>query len=491
MGDLQDLLQSLLKKLGPPKEEEVTSKVYADEPIIMTASQMKQYTPPKYRDMRKIARSRGYYFDADAKLFYEQAKFMEDFEDHFEYRGEFSRYYPTYQVMNDLQLRGYFSWRTDVRSGKIEKTFLSFVFVYIYELLNGIGVTSEEEGFHALKGFWEAYRDHDAHVDMYMKLWLKDYVVYHGLDKALLAGIMDTGFDESLMTLLRPETHQIHEVFEALNTHSSYNLENSRFYKKYPDDMETVVYRVFLQLSEYYNRRRKNNLCEKFFGKMLPYSYTMFQSAVVYLPKRHPDGIYEINEIHRYVCKNGLWGCEQFFWNGGKSQEIGALLKNIDFYMRDAYHFKSTLKEAKSTKLFLETIQTVIQEYEAEKKRNAKPKIDIDLSKLQGIRKTSLETQSKLLVEEEPEAVETVPEPVLPANETNLDDGAYRFLQCLLYDQPYQDAVRESGRMLSVLVDSVNESLMDVIGDTVLLLEGDEPELIEDYIDELKGIIKE
>lgn len=490
MGDLQELLQSLLKKLGPPKEDEVPSKVYSDEPIIMTASQMKQYTPPKYREMRKIARSRGYYFDADAKLFYEQGKFMEDFEDNFEYHGEFARYYPTYQVMNDLQLRGYFSWRTDVRQGKIEKTSLSFVFVYIYELLNGIGVASTEEGFQALRDFWTAYRVHDARVDMYMKLWLKDYVVYYGLDNALLADFMDSSFDGNLMILLKPEGHDLHGVFSALNLHSSYNLENSRFYKKYPDDVETVVYRVFLLLSEYYNRRRKNNLCEKFFGKMLPHSYTMFQSAVVYLPKRHPDGTYEINDINRYICKNGLWSCEQFFWHGGKSQEIGALLKNIDFFMRQAYEFKSTLKEAGATKLFLETIQSVIQELEEEKKRNARPVIDIDLSKLQGIRRTSLETQSKLLVEEEPEA-EIIPVAATPENETDLDDGAYRFLQCLLYDRPYAEALRESGQMLSVLVDTINESFMESIGDTILLLEGDTPELIEDYIDELKGIIKE
>ena len=34
---------------------------------------------------------------------------MEDFEDDFDYRGEFVRYFPTYQAMNDAQLRGYFS----------------------------------------------------------------------------------------------------------------------------------------------------------------------------------------------------------------------------------------------------------------------------------------------------------------------------------------------------------------------------------------------
>ena len=43
--------------------------------------------------------------------------------------------------------------------------------------------------------------------------------------------------------------------------------------------------------------------------------------------------------------------------------------------------------------------------------------------------------------------------------------------------------------MLSVIVDCVNEKLFDLFGDTVIDFNGDVPELIEDYIEELKGII--
>ena len=41
--------------------------------------------------------------------------------------------------------------------------------------------------------------------------------------------------------------------------------------------------------------------------------------------------------------------------------------------------------------------------------------------------------------------------------------------------------------MLSVLVDGINEKLFDVFGDTVL---DDTPDVIEDYRDELKEILK-
>ena len=45
--------------------------------------------------------------------------------------------------------------------------------------------------------------------------------------------------------------------------------------------------------------------------------------------------------------------------------------------------------------------------------------------------------------------------------------------------------------MPSLLADSVNEKLFDIFGDTVLELSGGVPEVIEDYTEELKGLISE
>ena len=61
-------------------------------------------------------------------------------------------------------------------------------------------------------------------------------------------------------------------------------------------------------------------------------------------------------------------------------------------------------------------------------------------------------------------------------------------MQCLLYGRDWHWA-EAGGRMVSLLVDAVNEKLYDEIGDAVLT-EGDGPELVPDYIDDLKGFIK-
>ena len=86
----------------------------------------------------------------NARIFYEQGMFMKDFEDHYEKKITCSAYYPRYQMMGYDQLRTYFTWRTQVREGYVEKTSLSYAFLYLYELLNHIGVENPQDGLEKL-----------------------------------------------------------------------------------------------------------------------------------------------------------------------------------------------------------------------------------------------------------------------------------------------------------------------------------------------------
>lgn len=532
MADIQNLIKTILLNKKLTDNDYTVSKIYQDEPILKTAAQMANFTPPKYREMRKLVQTSSVFYESDAQIFYAQGKFMEDFTDDYQYNGEFQRYYPTYQSMTDQQLRGYFSWRTKVRGGKLEKTSLSFVFVYIYELLNQIGVSSSEEGFYTLKSFWQAYKDIDPKINHYIKLWLKDYVIYYSLDKSCLDDFSDINFDNKILTLMNYKSHSVDEVFCALNSLSTYNLENSRFYKLHSDDVKNIVYNVFAELSEYYNKKRKNSICEKFFGKIMTNQYVMFNSAVFYNREIHKDCIYEINDVCKYICKNGKWTHERFFFFKDKNKHIGELLKTIDFLMRQKYDFKSTLKVNKLKKVYQDIIQKETDKLIEDKKKKAVPKIEIDISKLQGIRKTALETQNKLIVEDfeevtipeakpisdricdlielieaeqnniknglivpkeaEPKNIQNgtmVPKEAAQVDAINLSDIEYEFMKCLIYGKNYGDMVKSNGLMLSVLIDSINEKLYDIFCDTVIIFEGDKPELVEDYCDELKEII--
>ncbi|MCL1888007.1 MAG: TerB N-terminal domain-containing protein, partial [Kiritimatiellaeota bacterium] len=92
----------------------------------------------KFYEMRSLA-SGSPFARHDAELFYRQAKFMEDFYDDYEGGAPFSMYYPCHQQMSSEQLRTYFTWRASARRGHFSPTSLSYVFVYVYELLAPVG----------------------------------------------------------------------------------------------------------------------------------------------------------------------------------------------------------------------------------------------------------------------------------------------------------------------------------------------------------------
>ena len=249
-----------------------------------------------------------------------------------------------------------------------------------------------------------------------------------------------------------------------------------------------MVCRVFSELSVYYDRNRRNSLCRKFFGESRTASCTMFNSAVFYDRLKYRDYVYEVNDIYKYRCRNGKWSCERFFCYKGKIQQTGQLLKTVDFLMRRKYGFNSALKVEKITGLYRKIIEREIDRFREEQRKNARREIAIDLSLLQTIREAALETQEKLIVEEPEE--ETAPPPeVPPANSAGLNELECRFLRCLLNGESCGELLKSAGVMASVLVDSINEKLFDRFGDTVIAYDGENPEPLEDYLDELKGIV--
>jgi len=470
--------------------DDFSHRVYRDEPIAIHEIQVENRTPPIYRAMRKIAITGRSYRDSYEKIFYKQGKFMERLEDDFDYKEEFAQYFPTYQNMSDRQLRGYFSWRTKVRRGVIEKTSISFAFVYIYELINRIGVRSTEDGFHKLKNFWTTYREIDLRIDRYVKVWLKDYVVYYNLNRSLLKDLIYSNYNNALLTLLTYKSHGADEVFSAINSISSYDLRGSRFFKKHPDDVRNITCDVFYALSDYYDIAK---LCETFLGVFYVSTYYMFNSAVFYDKIHRRNFVYEVDEFCQYTCKKGEWSCKSFFHYGNKNQRIGELLRAIDFNMRKKYNFKSTLKAVKTAEIHENIINNCIDKYLEKQKEAARPKIEIDVSKLQNIRNAALQTQSKLLIKEEEEtaAPDFYDKKTASENETGLNDIEYLFMKCLLYGQAYNDTVQLKGLPVSVLVDAINGNFFDRFGDTVIIENGGRPELIADYVEELKEIIRE
>ena len=108
-----------------------------------------------------------------------------------EYAGEtrektdhipFLCYWPSYEYMSRPQLDWYFYLREKLRAGEYITTDLSYLFVYIYELLNQIGVDGPEDGFAKMVDIWKNYRETYDKLDRYLIDWAGDYIIYYNCD---------------------------------------------------------------------------------------------------------------------------------------------------------------------------------------------------------------------------------------------------------------------------------------------------------------------
>lgn len=534
--DIQSLIDLVMsdEKLNKSKSMQ---NVYRDEPILRPASQMENYIPPEYGEMKKIAED-SRIFNRPMEIFYRQAKLMEHFEDSYEFHGSFFRYFPTYQAMRDGQLRGYFSWRTKVRHGAWPQTPLSFVYVHIYELLNQIGAESPENGFRQLQELWEHYRGNSS-LDRNMEMWLTDYAVYYNLPCDALDAVTNRDFESAVAALRDGETAD-EPLFEALCRTSSYDILKSRFCKQYPEETAAVCCRVFRNLSAYYEKNRKQTLCEKYFGRVQRSRYHMFVSAVFAPQTVHPDADYAVGPLTNYICRDGIWWREGFCGKIGKSHDLGVMMKSVDYVLRQQQNYPYPLKNAEPPKYLKEQIEEIVSAYYEEKRKAKRPVITVDLGKLTGIRQAAATTRDSLLTEEDvqgmgeelpvteselavtasaetpvsaafslPEPTSPQPaqtaavsvgddespaseisaaqtaEPVATACDWLLDETERVLLAALLQGQPYGELLRRSGKMLSVITDSINEKLFDEFYDTVLEFEGENPVIVEDYREDL------
>lgn len=430
------------------------------------------------------------YRQSRESIFIKQGKLLAAYEDDYVHDRRVTHYFPTYQSLTNPELRGYFSWRTKLRRGNLQKTSLTYAFLYIYELLNQIGVTDPMDGYRKLTEFRDAYGALDDGILPYLNLWLMDYVVYYNLDAGLLADTPQVRFNRGIAVLDSIQSRGDEEVIRAVKQLSPKWLERSKFYREYREDCDTVIVRVLRQMSAHYNARCKKTMVEQYFGSFSQYRVILFDAAVFHERQVEGSRQYMVDENYIYRCRNGLWSVQKYDCLPHSNGKLGDVLKAIDAVMRECYGYGRPIQYRLETKWILKIIQEEARNLLAEKKAAEEKKITIDYSRLARIRSDAAVTRDRLMVEEEAEEeappVQT-PAPAEEPEDTPLTKDEYRLLQSLLYGRDY-GWVRSSGLMLSVLVDGINDKLYDTFSDSVLLGD-DPPELIEDYIADLKEMI--
>ncbi len=579
--DVKMLIERIMAEARTHQSARFSNEIYADEPILKTGRQMQNFLPDQYRKMREISRwqedpkgGAGRWL-SEAELFYRQGLLMADFEDDCPYNGTFKSYFPTYNAMSDRQLRGYFTWRAQVRRGNIEETSTSFAFLYLYELICGIGVDNPRDGYDKIKTFWDAYRAFEPGIDRFARVWLQDYAVFHELDPKLLRDSKTVAFDNALIELRRaardlvpapapsdlppkrrktseptlplpPDEAHEERLMAAIDALSTYNLNNSRLDRSHHRDLRHVACAVYVRMARYYDTHRKTGIVASLFGEETAMPYTMFASAVFFAPERHEDCEYRLDPIHIYRCQNGFWECMRIHGSRQKSSKLGEMMRACDQRLRLALDPGHPLKEEKVPKYLAKIIDDEIVAWLSWDAAHQPIKIDIDLSQLGHIRSAAAQTREALLIDEEREdgalaeaketnsgrpeaepAASMIVEPVavptqqdkpdeptvsteqfgvvapllasaptpataMPADTASaLDPAAGAFLRALLEQNVAQaaSAVAQSGKSEDMLVDSINEVLFDLVGDTVIEFSAAGPQIIEDYEADVRGYL--
>ena len=520
----------LVKKTPAEKEEafRLLQKLYASEPI-------KPRNPPaplpetlqQLRAMEKDGESR---YETTPELFVRQGMAAAAYEDDTVYDLPVLHYYPTYRVLTDQELRGYFGWRTRLRHQQLERTSLTYAFLYIYELLNQIGVENPQDGYDKLKSFGDNYGMLDDRILPYLHQWLRDYVLYWQLDPKLLPETKRSRQDEAYLVLENYKNVSDQELFEALDLFSTYHISRSRLYKQQPEDTIRLLGRIYRMIQAYWESHRKKGFLLEHVGGPFYDWLELFANAVFLRREDNRDFTLQVNPVCVYRDRNGVWTFRHLDYTAKQLRKLGKLMKTLDGLLRDELDFPQPLQQPLSYKWLTRLVHQAVEEDRKEQAEAEKRKVVFHLDQLDRIRQDAAVTRDKLMTEEERReevlpAIPEQPDPSAtwergnrlagspdgsdwedtsarassPAGENppapessglpwNLTEDEYHYLKDLLCGRD-TSWTGTKGLMPSILTDSINEKCYEEFGDTVLEA-GDPPSVIEDYLEDLKGTIE-
>lgn len=437
----------------------------------------------------------------NARIFYKQAMFMKDFEDDYPEQVPFSSYFPYYQMLSYGQLRTYFTWRTQVRKGNVSNTSLSYVFLYIYELLNNVGVDNPQDGLDKLMSFWTTFKYYDTSIDKYVLRWLKDYHIYYNLPGAFRNFTEEYGLTEHYPKMADPENS-----FDLFCAISKYDIRKSVFFTDKTNRMIINCFYFVIEKIRQDFEAAGIDFDDALFHPMKKIiTWTPFKDALFYQWLKQPNRKVVVSEDEIYICNKNEWTFSTIITTEKGRQFIGYVMKQMESVLRmlTKFRFKitanidmvnqETLNTLKKSGLFIERIvkAAVIEFY----KEANKTIVTVDQTTLSRIRQEAFATQESLIVEEQTnqnifvDSSNTEPVPVSGSWESLksfLSKNELQALVLILHGENIKQFADDNNIMIEVLADGINEKAMDYIGDNLL---DDEFTIYEDYENQVKEMV--
>lgn len=224
------------------------------------------YTPEGNRFIKKVTIKRS----SDKYDFY--GSFRKAALIYYDYKTQrcdytpFFSYMPQYSQMSAEQKNYYFYWRSEIRRGKFPKTDYSYLYLFVYEILNLPDKIPAEEGIRMLCSLWRAYRSDLPKIGANFSVWIQDYCLIHrlpcptdGLRDFMFEAIASSSFKEFYLSDF--ENAGIDSVSSMLAFLSDYDWKKGKFIEEavsevYKKHMLTAMKGLLLHLvhcGELYN----------------------------------------------------------------------------------------------------------------------------------------------------------------------------------------------------------------------------------------------
>ncbi|OMF95954.1 TerB N-terminal domain-containing protein [Paenibacillus sp. FSL R7-0273] len=345
----------------------------------------------------------------------------------------FKSYWPSYSHMTAEQSRWYFYWRNEVRQGRYPKTDLSYIFLHVYELINGIGWREPGDGYRQLGLIWEAYRAQYKRLDQYLGSWMADFSFVHKLDVPLslivarTRGLSGDLAEIELLRCLSSAPEQL--TFEVLTVMSDYDISKSKFYAgEGKEAAERYIPQVVALIDAYVARKHGARLIEKFPpGPPVMRERYLFRSAVYDISRYGYSVLVPVVRISKLLPLRSL---------------ITRLFRLTENKLRELTGFRGRLKDIRIDPDMDELITKYLQREFRKAEQEAKgPAVVIDRAKLEQLQSDSEVVRSLLTVEAYEEPV-VEQEQILIEDKISLEQD---------YGQPLEDntAAEEEAAVLT------------------------------------------
>ena len=409
---------------------------------------------------------------------------------------DFAPYYsyvPQYNQLNQAQLNYYLWWRKCFREGALIKIDYSYILLYIFELINLSDRQDVRWAQKQLAELWNTYHREYAALSSKLATWICDFSLIHRLSPP---DNIKHSVGKHVPALKEFYLHMPKGDYEGcarslIKYATEYNYKTSKFAKEPNIEIfDKHIFGAMLVAVRFYSKdgallselaSEDSKLVRNSFEGALCVSEQRFEIEVKYCSfSRSNELRYILGDIVKY-SENKIRT-----YLGVKSKlsvysVSGELQRAIDAYFEAELFSKPKPSQKKEEKHEYDVLYDL-------------PKAEFSLDRAKQIEEESWGVTKDLISAFEAESLSPEPEPIPePATESDAGDVTLRealgeylaFAEALKRGErdTCREIATESGKMLDVVVDEINEITVEIIGD-ILIEEGDNGfELLDCYKD--------